>query len=255
MNRFLGLASFGTALLALAMSLWGPRETVAAPAASAEQHEVASAEDVRALAKRVLALEDISQGLSRRLMELERRPAGAPGAAPVAGDASLAAEVAQLREEVRGLIVGEALHSPGGREFLKDAVVSAQEEMRAERRQQREQMWQQAQVQAQAKRAERVRQFVTDARLNYTQEQAFKSWMEKEDARRQALMDEMRAGTKSPRDARRELRALSEETDQEMKKVLSEDQLAKYKELRREERRDERPRGGGRQAGGNNAGR
>jgi Spy/CpxP family protein refolding chaperone len=61
----------------------------------------------------------------------------------------------------------------------------------------------------------------------------------------------VRAGSKSQRDVRQELRALRTETDQEMAKVLSADQQAKYEEMRREERRD--GRGGGRQGGGRQA--
>ncbi len=251
MNRLLGYASLGTALLALGVALWGPRDTPAPAVVTESATAAASPEDVRALAKRVLALEDNTLSLSRRLMALEQRAGGAPVAAegaPVAGAPALAAEVEQLRNEVRGLIAGEALNSQGGREYLKEAVRSAQEEMRAEMRQARQQEWAQAQAQAQEQRSERVRQFISDARLNYTQEQALTSRLQTEDSRRQALMEEVRAGSKSQRDVRQELRALRTETDQEMAKVLSADQQAKYEEMRREERQDGRQRGGGRQA-------
>jgi hypothetical protein len=245
MNRLLGFASLGTALLALAVALWGPREPVAA-ATSTDTRPAASSPEVQALARRVQALEDTTVSLSRRLMALEGRPAGAPGASegtPAASAPALAAEVEQLRAEVRGLLAGEALQSEGGREYLKDAVRSAQEELRAEQRQARQQEWQQAQAQVQAQRSERLRQFITEARLNYTQEQALTQRLQAEDARRQALFEEVRAGGKSPRDVRQELRALRNETDQEMQKLLSAEQQTKYEEMRREERQQGRPRG------------
>jgi hypothetical protein len=254
MNRFLGFASLGTALLALGVALWGPRESAAPAPVTESATAAASPEDVRALAKRVQALEDNTLSLSRRLMAVEAGAGGAPtGGAPVATAPALVAEVEQLRTEVRGLIAGEALNSQGGREYLKEAVRSAQEEMRAEMRQARQQEWAQAQAQAQEQRSERVRQFISDARLNYSQEQALTSRLQTEDSKRQALMEEVRAGSRSQRDVRQELRTLRTETDQEMAKVLSADQQAKYEEMRREERRDGRPGGGGRQGGGRQA--
>lgn len=250
MNRFLGFASLGTAVLALGVALWAPRDMPAPAAVEESGPAAASPGDVQALARRVQALEDIAQGLSRRLMAVEARAGGAaPAAGAPATAPALAAEVEQLRSEVRGLIAGEALSSEGGRQYLKEAVRTAQEEMRAEMRQQRQQEWVQAQAQAQEQRSERVRQFITDARLNYSQEQALTGRLQTEESRRQALLEEVRAGSKSPRDVRQALRALRTETDQEMAKVLSAEQQAKYEEMRREERRDGRPRGGGRQAG------
>lgn len=253
MNRFLGFASLGTALLALGVALWGPREAAAPAPVTESATAAASPEDVRALAKRVQALEDNTLSLSRRLMAVEAGSGGAPTGGAVATAPALAAEVEQLRTEVRGLIAGEALNSQGGREYLKEAVRSAQEEMRAEMRQARQQEWVQAQAQAQEQRSERVRQFISDARLNYSQEQALTSRLQTEDSKRQALMEEVRAGSKSQRDIRQELRTLRTETDQEMAKVLSADQQVKYEEMRREERRDGRPGGGGRQGGGRQA--
>jgi Skp family chaperone for outer membrane proteins len=91
-----------------------------------------------------------------------------------------------------------------------------------------------------------VRQFISDAHLNYNQEQALTRRLEAEDARRQALLQEVSAGTKNPRDMRQALRAERQQTDEEMRSLLDEAQRAKYDEMRREEWREERPRGGGR---------
>jgi type I site-specific restriction endonuclease len=160
--------------------------------------------------------------------------------------AVLAQEVEQLRTEVRGLIAGEALQSEGGREYLKEMVRSVQDEMRTAQRQERQQQWIQNQSQAQAARAERLRKFVSEAGLSYNQEQDLLRRMDAEEARRQALFAEVEAGSKEPRDVRRELRDMRRQTDAEMQKVLSEEQRVKYEELRREER------GPGRQGGQQN---
>ena len=245
MNRFLGPASLGLSVLALAMALWGPRgEPVAPPAASEPAADAFTSLELEAIERRVESLEQTSLSLSKRLMLLEQRPMVASDGGVAAVPASLAAEVEQLRSEVRGMIAGEALQSQGGREYLKDAVRSVQEEMRTEQREQRQQQMLQAQEQAQAGRAERLRQFASDAKLSYSQEQELTRRMQGEDAQRQALFDAVRAGTKSPRDARQEVRQLRQQTDKEMAAVLDESQRAMYEEMRREERREERPRGG-----------
>jgi hypothetical protein len=243
MNRLLGFASLSLSVVALAVSFWGPRET-AAPTPSSERPAAASSsQDVRALEQRVKALEETAQLLSRRMLAYEQRPVAAGDGGAVAAPVALAAEVEQLKAEVRAMVAGEALHSEGGREYLKEMVRTAQEEVRAEQRQERQQQWVQAQAQAQQARGERWRQFVSEAGLNYTQEQELTRRLEAEETRRQALMEEVRTGVKSPRDVRQEMRALRTQTDEEMKQLLSAEQQAKYTELRREER----PRGGGRQ--------
>ena len=245
MNRLLGIASLLLASAALAVALWGRGESV--PPAPMRQDEpvTVAPEDVDFLERRIQALEDTTLGLSRRLMALEQRPGGAAdGGLVAAAPTALTAELEQLRAEVRGLVAGEALHSEGGRAYLKDAVRAVQDEMRTERREARQQEWVQAQVQAQGQRAERLRQFVSDAKLNYNQEQTLTRRMQAEDAKRQALLEEVRAGTKSPRDMRQELRAERRQTDQEMAAILDEAQQTKYREMRREEARDGRPRDG-----------
>ncbi|XXF76372.1 hypothetical protein P2318_25430 [Myxococcaceae bacterium GXIMD 01537] len=255
MNRFLGFGSMGLSLLALMVALWLPRETTVSAPAPEGNAAAASPHEVQALEKRVRALEDTAQSLSRRVMAMEQRPVAGPDGTPVAPAPGLAAEVDQLRSEVRSLLAGEGLQAAGGREYLKDAVRTAQEELRAEQRQERQQQWQQNQAQAQVERTERWRAFVSDARLNYTQEQTLMNRLQTEDTKRQALLDEMRAGGGRPqRDVRQELRQLRADTDAEMQKVLSADQQAKYTEMRREENPRGGMRGGGQRGGGSRTG-
>jgi hypothetical protein len=238
MNRLLGIASVVLASAALAVALMGRGEP-ATPASSPEDAPATavSSADVEDLERRVRALEDTALGLSRRLMALEQRPVVSADGGVVAAPAALTAELEQLRAEVRGMVAGEALNSEGGRAWLKDTVRAVQDEMRSEQREARQQEWAQAQLQAQSQRAERLRQFVSDAKLNYNQEQTLTRRMQAEDAKRQALMAEVQAGTKNPRDIRQELRAERQQTDQEMNALLDEAQQAKYLEMRREENR------------------
>ncbi len=235
MSRFLGFSSFGLAALALAVALFGSSGEAPAPEAPSKPARAASSsQDVQALERRVRTLEESLVQLSSRLMALERRPATA-GGDPASPSPALAQEVEALKEEMRSLMAGEALHSEGGREYLKDAMRSVQEEMRTAQRQERQQQWAQVQAQVQAERSERLRRFISDARLSYSQEQALTSRLNAEDSQRQALMSELQAGSKSQRDIRREIRTLRTQTDGEMRKVLSEDQWAKYEELRRDD--------------------
>ena len=248
MNRFLGPASLGVSLLALVIALVGSRaEPPPPPPPAAESTESSFSDlEVDALDRRMKNLEENALSLSKRLMLLEQRggtaPAGGAGGAVPPG---LAAEVEQLRAEVRGMVAGEALQSEGGRQYLKDMVRTVQDEMRTEQREQREQRMEEAQAQAQAQRAERLRQFITDARLNSRQEQDVQRKLQAEETQRQALSEAMRSGQKAPRDARQEIRQAREQTDTEIKALLDESQRAKYEELRREDFRRAGPGGGG----------
>jgi hypothetical protein len=243
MNRFLGFASLGLAFMALAVALSGPREAeVSSPAE--ERPTTTSPQDAQALEKRVKALEDTVVSLSSRVMALERRPVASGGSGGAVGSeapVALAQELEQLKTEVRSLVAGEALNSEGGRDYLKAMVRSVQDEMRTEQRDARQQQWVQAQTQPQTGRPERLRKFVSEASLDYNQEQEFLRRMQEEDTRRQTLFDELSAGGKNPRDVRQDLRAIRNQTDEAMKKVLSESQQAQYEALRREERSQTRP--------------
>jgi hypothetical protein len=249
MHRFLGPASLGLSLLALAVALWAPRGEPVAPASSPSEPPSSDASrELKELERRVKNLEDTSLSLSKRLMLLEQRPVVTSDGGVVAVAPGLAAEVEQLRSEVRGLVAGEALNSEGGRQYLKEMVRSVQDDMRNEQREARQQQFQQVQAQVQAARAERIRQFASDAKLSYSQEQELSRRMQNEDTQRQALMDAVRNGEKSPRDIRQEVRQLRDQTDQAVKAVLDESQQAKYDEMRREEMRE--LRGGGMGPGG-----
>jgi hypothetical protein len=242
MNRFLGFSSLGLAALALVVAL-ANSSPVVVPPPPMEVAPGAAGPEVQALEKRVQALEGTVQLLSQRLREAERRPgtAAAPGegAAP-----ALAAEVDQLKDEIRGLMAGEALNSAGGREYLKEMMTSVQGEMRDERRKEQEQRWVQAMSQVQLDRSGNWRKFVSEAGLNASQEQQLMRRLEDEDSRRKTLIEEVRTGAKQPRDMQRELREARKQTDEEMQRLLGADQQKKYLETRRDEWRQARGAGG-----------
>ncbi|MCP3101856.1 hypothetical protein LZ198_23545 [Myxococcus sp. K15C18031901] len=245
MNKLLGPAAFVLASAALAVSFWGPGRAEAPSPTERPEPVAAAPASLEGVERRIQALEDTTLSLSRRLMELEKRPGGGGGDSGGAPPA-LAAEVQQLREEVRGLVVGETLGSAGGREALKDAMRSVQDEMRSEQFQARQEEWMQGQARAQAQRAERVKKFVSEAKLSYSQEAELTRRLEAEETSRNTLFEQMRTGSKDPREMRQTLRTQRQETDQAIKSVLDESQQAKYDEMRREEMRGG---GGGRPRG------
>jgi hypothetical protein len=187
-------------------------------------------------------LEETSEHLEQRVGELLRRPAGLAFAGDAGVPAALALEAAQLRSEVRGMIAGEALHSEGGKAFLKDAIRGVQDELRQEERKERSERFAATQAQRQAATSAAWKKFVTDARLDYGQEQALNKALEAETTARRALFDQLRDGSKTFADMRDESRKIRETTDGQMKQSLSEDQFKQFTDARRELRRAE---GGG----------
>jgi hypothetical protein len=240
MNRLLPLGALVLSLTALTVALLG-RDTPPLPPASAPAPELATGPtqaQFDAWARRVEALEVTTLSLARRAAALERG-AGLPPAAegpaaspPPAEAAALAAQVQQLREEVQGLIVGEAMTSPGGRAQLKAAVQEAQAELVRERIQTRQQQAAQA-------RQERLQRFFREARLSSSQERELTQLLDSETQRTQALRDQGLRG----RERREALRSVRTETDTAAAHVLDAQQRTAYELLRREEGPDGRPRG------------
>ncbi|MGE6762664.1 hypothetical protein ACQKGO_31930 [Corallococcus interemptor] len=245
MNRILGIASVGLASLALGVALWGPGKSEAPVTQEAPRVQDSTA-DVRALQSQVKALEETVQLLSRRMMAFEQ--GGGTASAGTGGPprAGLEAEVAKLREEVRGVMVGEALTNDSAKQSLKELMRTVQEEQRTEQRQQWQQQVDQLRAQAESERSQRIKTFITNARLNYSQEQALTKAMQAEDAKRQELASAM-AGGRPGRDMRQQMRDLRTQTDAEMQKVLSAEQMTQYQEMRRD---DMNPRGAGGPRGG-----
>ena len=128
-------------------------------------------------------------GLTRRLDALEKRVssggAGAGGASGGAGSAS-APELADLRSDIDALLTGQAMETETGRARVKEIFRSVQDEVFAERAQERMAQREQAQ-------AERFKAFVTSARLSGAQEQQLAAAMKAEQDKRTELMEKLRA--------------------------------------------------------------
>lgn len=234
MTRVLPIASLCVAILALAAALI-PRDPVVIPSApQVDSPRVSDAE--LELRKRVELLEDDSRNLWDRVVTLERRQGGT-SVSTDAGlfSASLLTEVAQLREEVRGVMTGEVLSNDASRAALKEVIREAEADRQQERNLERQQRQEQRAVEQKAK----WKDFVTTARLTSAQEQELNKRLEAEETARKVFAEAMLKGTPNP-DGFRAVRDQRRETDQAMNKLLDDTQKQQYQALRREER------GGGR---------
>ena len=171
-------------------------------------------------------------GLSRRLDALEKRLAS--GGAPAGGTSSGGAgvpELADLRSDIDALLTGQAMETETGRARVKEIFRSVQDEVFAERAQERLAQREQAQ-------AERFKAFVTSARLSAAQEQQLAAAMKAEQDKRTELMEKLRAAGpgQGGRQGFEEMRALRQSTDEAAQKILSEEQFTAYQELRQQGR-------------------
>ncbi|MCC6995885.1 MAG: hypothetical protein IT370_14850 [Deltaproteobacteria bacterium] len=171
-------------------------------------------------------------GLSRRLDALEKRVSSGGATTGGAGaSAASAPELADLRSDIDALLTGQAMETQTGRARVKEIFRSVQDEVFAERAQERMTQREQAQ-------AERFKAFVTTARLSAAQEQQLKAAMDAEQQRRTELMEKLRAAGpgQGGRQGFEEMRALRQSTDEAAKKILSEEQYSSYEELRQQGR-------------------
>lgn len=239
MSKFLGLGSIALAATALGVALFRAPEPPPPPAAPVASPRAEA--ELRALERRLELLEESSSLLERKVFELSRQRALA---LPDGGLVAVAA-LPPMNETPHGAPGAPPLAAGAvPREDLKEAVRAAQTELEAEQRAERFQRFEAQQARAQAEQAERWKKFTTEANLNGAQEQTLKQSLDAEQARRKALMDEVRAGSKSFFEIRGELRETRQATDEAMAKVLTPEQLQKYTEVRREERREGRGGGG-----------
>lgn len=231
MNRALPILSLCLALLALAFAIVPRDPVVVAPSPEADAPRGVDV-DAELLRRRVELLEDDNRALWDRVVVLERRQPVA-----VISDAGLLApsivtEVAQLRQELRGVIAGEVLSNDASRAALKEVIREAEVETQRERIAQRQQQQQQRAVEQKAK----WKDFVSTAKLTWQQEQELNKRLEAEEAARKALAEQMQLGGPPNPEAFRALRDQRRETDEAMGKLLDDTQKQQYQELRREDR-------------------
>lgn len=236
MNRVLPILSLCVALLALAFTIV-PRDPVIV---SAPEPEELPREPDPELRRRLELVEDDNRALWDRVVLLERR---APTVTTDAGliAPSVAAEVAQLREEVRGVITGEILSNDASRAALKEVIREAEADNQRERAERRQQQQEQRAAEQKAK----WKNFAATARLSFQQEQELTRRLEAEDAARRALAEQLKAGTPPTPETFRAMRDQRRETDTAMNALLDDTQKQQYQALRREDR------GGSFRTGGN----
>jgi hypothetical protein len=229
MNRPVTALCVTLSLIALGVSLFKPApEPESLPPPPPPSPEV-SRDQLRALEDRVDELEDRLAELRAR-SQLAERPLTAD-AGPVAA-ADLVSEVQALREQVRGLA-----GRPGDPASFKQLVRETQEELAEDTRRQRSEAWLRSDPSEVSARTERWKKFAVDVRLDYRVEQQLLQRLQAEDAQKATLLEEVRAGTKSFRQAQQALRAERRTTDDQLKASLAPEQREKYERLRREEMR------------------
>lgn len=227
MNRVLPVLSLCLALLALAAALVPRGDSIVV---SSPPVEVPVARDSDPeLRKRIEQLEDDNRALWDRVVLLEhRQPSASDGGA---GSPGLAAEVAELREQVRGVVTGEVLTNDASRAALKDVIREAEADSQRERLVQRQQRQEQRVEEQKAK----WKDFFATAKLTWPQQQELEKRLAEEEAARRAIAEQLQNGGPNP-DAFRALRDQRKETDQAMGKLLDDTQKEQYQALRREDR-------------------
>src|SRR5215212_9042029 len=130
MNRVLLIACFAISTIALALALVPRADPLPPPPPPASAGM--SPEELEMFQRRLDDVEDTQRELFDRVSRLQRGGAAGDVALDAGVPAALQVEVARLRDEVHGMIAGEALNSTGGKTWLKDTIREVQaEEARA----------------------------------------------------------------------------------------------------------------------------
>jgi hypothetical protein len=242
MQKIFPLVSAGLAAAALAVALLSGKE--APPPPPPPQPSVQQQAEMRALERRVELLEESNGLLERKVFELSHLKVMLEDGGTAVAAAALPSMTEPSSRALSAPAAGGSA-SPVARSEIKEAVRAAQEEIANEQREQRFARFEKDQAKAQAEQAERWKKFTTEANLNGAQETALNQALEAENAKRKALMEEVRAGGKSFFEIRGDMREARQATDQAMARVLTQEQLTKFTEVRRDERRDGRGGQGG----------
>ncbi|HEY3451439.1 MAG TPA: hypothetical protein VGK67_34085 [Myxococcales bacterium] len=250
MTKLLGIAALALSVVALGVSLTrgggppAPEGAASPPPVDRAARAEGGGQDDGRLSQLEL---EISR-LMRRVDALERAGVTRPGEPATAMTTEQQAKQLQaLRTEVDALLTGEPLGTEEGRKRLKDVVRAVQDEMFADRAQQRE-------IQRDQERSDRLKKFIEEARLSSTQAQDLSKLLDDESAQRKAWSDARRAANgagagaagepvASGQQAREQMRTLRQTTDATAKAMLSAEQYTQYETMRSEDR------GGGRGGG------
>jgi len=192
--------------------------------------------------ERLQSLETEITRLYQRIESLERGAPAQPGQPqPPASNDLLSRQLAALRSDVDALLTGgDPTQNEVGRARLKDIVRSMQDEVFSDRAHDRMARHEQG-------RAERLKKFTSDARLDSRQEQELNRLLNDEAKKREESMQARRDGRggQGGPSMREQNRAMREQTDAAAKSILSPNQYEQYQSMRSEDRGFGRDRGGG----------
>ena len=177
---------------------------------------------------RISSLEMTVGSLVRRVSALEKTPAAVRGGSVALKDDDRQ-QVERLRKEVDSLLTGEAIASDAGRKRFKEVLRTVQDEVFAER-------MQDAMVQIEKDRADRLKKLADEAQLSDAQQQNLQRLLDEESQKRQALLEQVRAGNNPPGAERGAMRQVRQQTDQAVQQVLDQGQYDKYQQMRQAER-------------------
>ena len=244
MSKALPMAAIALSVISLAVSLTRGPEQAGEPTAPQPVVENADKPEPDAQEAQLVSVEMELTRLMRRVEALERAGVARPGepAAAMTTEAQ-AKQLQALRGDVDALLTGEPTQTEEGRKRLKEVVRSIQDEVFADRAQERA-------AQREQGRAERFKKLIEEARLSSTQAQDLTRLLDDEAAQRRALMEARRsAGGGAAAGRRDQLRTLRQRTDEGAKSLLSEEQYGQYQAMREEERGGSHDRGRNRAAG------
>lgn len=219
MNRVFSIVGFALATLALVVALV-PRDApvvVPPPVVDAPRGESPA---VEALQRQVEVLQREHRALAERLAVLERAGGAASASAPPAGSGAPSSE----------------LQAEAARAAVKDVVREVEAERLDAAQKARAAEWERRLVELGKGSEGRWRQFVSNARLTWAQEQQLQARLAVEEKLRRAMVESLQAGQPMSDEGWRELRRVQRETDQVMAPVLDEPQRGLYQATRRDDR-------------------
>lgn len=232
MNRIAIIAALLLSASALAVVALRPTPAVdrtppaMASAASGERLSRGLGDEAEDGEARTVALERTVASLARRVAALESGRAAA-GTRP--GGAIPADDLAALRSDVDALLTGAPLETEAGQKRFKQLVRNAQDELFAERMQEHEQERNQ-------ERAERLTRLAEEAHLSAQQTQDLGRLLDDERDQRRALRDQGRTEGQRRSELFAEFQAVEQRTDDGARKLLDDEQYARYQEMRQQER-------------------
>lgn len=243
MDRLMKPLSFALALIALAAVYWQHRQLGLLEARLAARPASAAAGDGEAPASPRSA-GDTSElrPLERRLSTLEQTVArifqlqlsgGKEDDKRASATPRELEEVGLLREDVDALLTGAALDSETGRAQLHQIVQKAQEEFQEQRHEQRRKF-------NELRLKEQLERLAKEAGINTHQVERLTAMKSEERTRRHDLFRAARRGEIPMEQAMAKRKELRQQTDQQIRELLSEEQYQAYDKTRRERR------GGGR---------